>query len=120
MIIGETPSEERQRIVDIFNNDPKHKVLIMSSAGMFGLNLQSANIIVNYDLPFSLSKLEQRVGRAHRIGQKRNVMVYSLLGKGTADMAIKRILHSKARLSGELLGDIKIGMEILRDMVQYE
>ena len=120
IIIGETRSEERQKIVETFNNQPEHKILVMSSAGMYGLNLQSASTIINYDLPFSLSRLEQRVGRAHRIGQKRNVMVYTLLGKGTADMAIKKIIHSKTALSGQILGDTPVTMEDLKEMLNEE
>jgi SNF2 family DNA or RNA helicase len=117
MIIGETPDKERQTIVDKFNNISKYQILIMSSAGMYGLNLQSANIVINYDLPFSISRLEQRVGRAHRIGQKKNVMVYNLLGKGTADMAIRKIIHAKSKLSDTILSDTPITMQDLQSML---
>lgn len=116
MIIGET--SDRERIVNDFNNKKEHQILIMSSAGMYGLNLQVSDTIINYDLPFSLSKLEQRIGRAHRINQKNSVSVYSLIGKGTADMAIKRIIHTKKNLSDNLLGDVPINMKDIRDMLE--
>src|SRR3990167_1219305 len=117
MIIGEVHNEQRQAILDEFNNNPESKICILSSAGQYGLNITTASVVVNYDLPFSLSKLEQRIGRAHRIGQKRNVMVYNLLGKGTADMAIKKIIHSKTALSGQILGDTPVTMENIREML---
>ena len=119
MIIGETSNKERQRIVEEFNTNPLNKVLILSSAGMYGLNLQAmASVIINYDLPFSLSKLEQRIGRAHRIGQKKNVMIYNLIGKGTADMAIKKIIYNKQKISDTVLGDIPLTMSDIRGMLE--
>lgn len=119
MIIGDTSEKERQQVVKDFN-DGLSKILIMSSAGMYGLNLQAASVVINYDLPFSLAKLEQRIGRAHRLGQKRSVQVYNLIGRGTADMAIKAIVHSKAELSGQLLGDRPLKVEDIKQMVMYE
>ena len=117
MIVGETPDKERQEIVDKFNTDPKHKVCILSSAGQFGLNLQVADTVINYDLPFSLAKLEQRIGRAHRLNQKNKVHVFNLLGEKTADMAIQKIIHAKRELSGQLLGDLPVSMEDLKQML---
>lgn len=120
MITGNVPNEDRQPLLDKFNADPDCKICIMSSAGAYGLNITAASIIVNYDLPFSLSKLEQRIGRAHRIGQKKNVQVFNLLGKGTADMAIKSIIHGKAELAGKLLGDAPTSIEQIQEMLEYE
>ena len=71
MIIGETPDKERQKIVWKFNKENEYKILIMSSAGRWGLNLQeSASVVINYDIPFSVSKLTQRIGRVHRVAEK--------------------------------------------------
>lgn len=120
MITGDVPNEVRQPLLDRFNADPECKICIMSSAGMWGLNITAASIVVNYDLPFSLSKLEQRIGRAHRIGQKNKVQVFNLLGKGTADMAIKKIIHSKAELAGQVLGDTPVTMNDIKDMLTYD
>ena len=120
MIIGDVPNDKRQEILDSFNNDPAKKVCILSSAGQYGLNITSASIVIHYDLSLSLAKLEQRVGRAHRIGAKKNVMVYSLLGKGTADMAIKKIIHKKQSISDTVLGDKPIDMQDIQQMLTYE
>lgn len=117
-ITGSVPNEERQPLLDRFNADPECKICIMSSAGVWGLNITAASIVVNYDLPFSLSKLEQRIGRAHRYGQKNKVQVFNLLGKGTADMAIKKIIHAKAELAGQILGDTPVTMNDIKDMLQ--
>ena len=74
---------------------------------------------MNYDLPFSLAKLEQRIGRAHRYGQKNKVHVFNLIGKKTADEAIQKIVHAKRELSGQLLGDLPVSMEDIKGMLLY-
>ncbi len=105
IIIGETPTLERQESVNKFTYDPKYKLLIMSSAGAYGLNLQAASYIVNFDLPWSVSKSEQRVGRAHRVGQTEPVTIYNLLAKGTIDEYVAKVLHKKHQVSENILGD---------------
>ena len=119
MIVGETPNEQRQGLLDKFNTDSACRICVMSSAGTYGLNITSASVIINYDLPFSLAKLEQRIGRAHRYGQKNKVHVFNLLGKKTADEAIQKIIHAKRELSGQLLGDLPVSMEDIKDMLLY-
>lgn len=120
MIIGETKDEERQKVLKEFNENPEKKLCILSSAGQFGLNIQVSDTIINYDLPFSLAKFEQRIGRAHRIGQKNTVMVYNLLGVGTLDFAVKKILYKKADLSSQLLGKEPISIKEVKDLLTYE
>ena len=90
----------------------------MTSAGQFGLNVQRASIIFHYDQEWSLSKMQQREGRAHRIGQKDKVMVYNLLAKGTVDYYVKKVLHAKAELSDEVLCDTLITIDDLKIMLQ--
>lgn len=120
IIIGETPNKGRQALLDQFNTIPTHRICVMSSAGTYGLNITSASVIINYDLPFSLSKLDQRVGRAHRYGQKNKVHVFNLLGKGTADEAIQKIIHAKAKLSDDLLGNLPVSMDDIKQMLTYD
>lgn len=63
------PSVERKHaIVDYFENNAK--ILILTDAGSEGLNLQFCNTVINYDLPWNPMKIEQRIGRCHRYGQK--------------------------------------------------
>jgi SNF2 family DNA or RNA helicase len=117
MVIGETAADKREQELTRFKIDPVCRIAILSSAGAYGLNLTEASIIINYDLPFSLSKLEQRIGRAHRYGQKNKVQIFNLLGKGTADMGIKKIIHAKSELSTQLLGDIPVTMNDIKEML---
>jgi len=109
MIIGEVKSQERDEIVKKFNSDSTCQTLIMSSAGAYGLNLQAADVIVHYDLPFSIAKYEQRSARAHRMGQKNVVYEYSLVVENSVDKWIKKKLENKQDLSEMLitLTDVK-------------
>jgi len=117
-ISGET--KDRQDIVNKFNNGEENKILIMTSAGQYGLNIQRASIIFHYDQEWSLAKMLQREGRAHRIGQKETVLVYNLLAKGTLDYYVKKVLHAKAELSAQVLGDVPISMGEIKEMLTYE
>lgn len=120
IIIGETSNEERHKIIDAFNTDDEHKILVLSSAGQYGLNIQRANILFHYDQEWSLAKMVQREGRAHRIGQKKVVQVFNLLARGTMDMYVKKTLHGKAELSEGLLGNRLSTMEEIKEALMYE
>lgn len=113
-------NEEYLEIVKKFNEVEDHKVLVMTSAGQFGLNIQRASVIFHFDQEWSLAKMQQREGRAHRIGQKDTVLVYNLLAKGSIDYYVKKVLHSKAELSNKILGDTLITMGDIQDMLKYE
>ena len=105
MIIGEVDEETRFENVRKFTNENQYKVMIMSDSGTYGLNLQRASYLIHYDLPWSISKIEQREGRAHRIGQKSNLTIYKLIVQDTIDEYILKILHKKSKLSKDILGD---------------
>lgn len=105
LLIGETDKNQRQQNIIDFNNNNINKLIIMTTAGEFGVNLQRANFVIHYDLPWSISKIEQREGRAHRIGQKNNITVFNLLMSKTIDEYVLKILHKKQKLARELLGD---------------
>jgi len=106
LISGKVDNNTRQENVHKFQDDTQnHKVLVMTEAGAYGLNLQKANYIIHYDLPWSISKMEQREGRAHRIGQKQNVTIYNMLALGTVDEYVYKVLMKKQRLSENILGD---------------
>jgi SNF2 family DNA or RNA helicase len=95
-------NSKRQALLDEFNTGEK-QILIMTSAGQYGLNIQSASVIIHYDLPWSISRTLQREGRAHRKGQTENVLVYSLLGRGTIDEYISKKLLKKKDISDRIL-----------------
>ena len=104
-IQGSTKTEDRQRIVDEFNAKEGSGVLVMTEAGAYGLNIQGASYIIHFDAPWSIAKLEQREGRAHRMGQTKPVTVYNLIAKGTIDEYVASVLHRKSVNANEVLGD---------------
>lgn len=120
LIISGKVKEAYKDIVKQFNEVEKHRILILTSAGQYGLNIQRASVLFHYDQPWSLSKKEQRAGRAHRIGQQSKILEYNLLAKGSIDMYIRKVLHDKARLAGEILGDPKFTMQDLQKMLEFE
>lgn len=106
LIAGGVSQEERTANRDAFNSNNTNKVMIMTEAGAFGLNLQEkAMSVVHYDLPWSISKTEQREDRIHRIGQKGQVTVYRLLVKNTIDEYILKVLYEKQKTADLVLGD---------------
>jgi len=112
--------EEYRDVVAKFNEVEEHQLLVMTSAGQFGLNIQRASVIFHYDQEWSLAKMQQREGRAHRFGQKDTVLVYNLLAKGTVDYYVKKVLHAKAELSNQILGDRPISMNEIKEILKYE
>lgn len=118
LISGEVNAEERQRIVNDFNERPGADVLIMTSAGEFGLNLQSANYIIHYDLPYSLSAFEQRNGRAHRIGQTKPVTIYTLSARDTIDEHLQKIINRKEKLSDKILDEADLREDDVREILK--
>lgn len=105
LIHGEVSAENRQKAVEEFINDEECRVIIMTEAGAYGLNLQAASYVVHYDMPWSISKLMQREDRAHRIGQTKPVTVYNLIAKNTIDEYVAKVLHKKQKISVNILGD---------------
>ena len=79
---GKVPQKKRQELVHRFQNDETCRAIIMSNAGSTGLNLQAANTVINVDLPWNPAVLEQRIARAHRMGQQQPVQVYSARHRG--------------------------------------
>jgi SNF2 family DNA or RNA helicase len=107
LIYGDVPAEKRQQIVNLFQNEPFYKVLVMTEAGAYGLNLQAASYVIHYDSPWSVAKLMQREDRAHRIGQTKPVTVYNLIARQTIDEYVLKKLHKKQKLAVELLQDVE-------------
>lgn len=87
-------------------------ILISTEAGSQGLNLQFCNNLINYDLPWNPTKIEQRIGRIHRLGQTSNVNIYNLFTLDTIEEKILKLLYDKINLFKSVMG----GMEkILMD-----
>lgn len=110
ILTGET--QNRQEIIDKFNNDPACKIFISTDAGNAGINLPAANYVINMELPYSLGKLEQRLGRIRWHTQDRPVFFYNLLakvdGKNSIDhWVLNKIIKKQAMADKLLLTDVK-------------
>jgi hypothetical protein len=103
---GGVPAEQRPALVDRFHEDPACRVFLATDAGGVGLNLQhAAAAVVNMDLPWNPAVLEQRIGRVHRMGQKRSVQVVNFVAQGSIEEGMLQVLSfKKALFSGVLDG----------------
>lgn len=96
---GSVPQGKRQALVNRFQRDPRCALFMATNAGATGLNLQAADTVVNVDLPWNPAVLEQRIARAHRMGQKRPVHVYILVTEGTIEEGMLSTLSAKQTLA---------------------
>ena len=119
---GSVPQKKRQELVHQFQRDPACRLFLTTNAGSTGLNLQAANTVINVDLPWNPAVLEQRIARAHRMGQKNPVQVYLLVTEGTIEEKLLATLsakHDLALAALDMESDIKevaiaSGMEELK------
>lgn len=84
----------------------KAQVLIATESGSEGINLQFCNTVINYDLPWNPMKLEQRIGRVHRIGQEKPVHVYNLAVQDTIEDHILTVLYEKIDVFENVIGEL--------------
>ncbi len=92
---GKVPQTKRQALVNRFQKGDGCAVFLSTNSGSTGLNLQAANTVVNIDLPWNPAVLEQRIARAHRMGQKRSVQVYLLVTEETLEERLLGVLDAK-------------------------
>jgi SNF2 family DNA or RNA helicase len=110
MISGkETNKAIRMEVVNKFNTDPNERIILMTAAGMYGLNIFSANTIIHYDQVWSLGKQIQRNGRiaGHRQMQRadQRMLIYNLLAKGSVDEYMQKKLAGKQKISDQVMGE---------------
>jgi len=91
-------------MTDLFQN--RAQVLIATEAGGEGINLQFCNRVINYDMPWNPMRVEQRIGRVHRLGQKRDVFIYNLSTTGTIEEHILGLLYEKIDLFEMVIGEL--------------
>jgi superfamily II DNA or RNA helicase len=96
---GSVPQKKRQQLVHQFQRDPACRLFLTTNAGSTGLNLQAANTVINVDLPWNPAILEQRIARAHRMGQKSPVQVYLLVTEETIEEKLLGTLAAKHDLA---------------------
>ena len=103
-IYGGTNRDERRKIQEEFRNDPEVVVLVATDAAGEGVNLQNANLMVNYDLPWNPNRLEQRFGRIHRIGQTEVCHLWNIVANETREGEVFQKLFDKIEIEKEALG----------------
>jgi superfamily II DNA or RNA helicase len=92
---GGIPSKNRRDLITKFREDPDCKVFLSTDAGGVGLNLQSGSVVINVDIPWNPAVLEQRIGRVHRMGQKKPVRVINFVTSGSIEERILELLKFK-------------------------
>ncbi len=100
---GGIASKDREQLFENFRNDPESRVFLSTDAGGVGLNLQSASLLINLDLPWNPAVLEQRIGRIHRMGQKRKVQIINLIAQGTIEHEMLDKLKFKSSVAAGIL-----------------
>ncbi|TQM11051.1 helicase-related protein [Pseudonocardia kunmingensis] len=100
---GAVGHRERDRLQQRFL-DGDFQVLVSTDAGGEGIDLQSANVMIDWDIPWSLVRLEQRMGRLHRIGQTRPVHIYHLVAPATREGRVQEVMLENLEAAGESLG----------------
>jgi len=116
-ISGSKTADIRAALVEYFRDEAE--IMIATEAAAEGINLQFCSLLVNYDLPWNPQRIEQRIGRCHRYGQKHDVVVVNFLNrKNAADVRVFELLSQKFKLfsgvfgaSDEILGTIGSGLD---------
>lgn len=122
-ITGSKTADIRAALVDYFREEAV--ILIATEAAAEGINLQFCSFIVNYDMPWNPQRIEQRIGRCHRYGQKFDVVVLNFLNKkNAADIRVYELLNTKFKLfegvfgvSDEVLGPIESGVDFEKQIL---
>lgn len=131
-ITGSRTADTRAALVEYFReygNDgkgPDGSIMIATEAGAEGINLQFCSMVINYDLPWNPQRIEQRIGRCHRYGQKHDVVVVNFLNReNEADKRVYELLDQKFKLfdgvfgaSDEVLGAVESGVDFERRIAE--
>jgi superfamily II DNA or RNA helicase len=130
MIHGGVKREDRRKVQELFRNDKDTRVLLATDAAGEGVNLQNANLMVNYDLPWNPNRLEQRFGRIHRIGQSEVCHLWNMVASETREGDVFHKLFEKIEIERkalggrvfDVLGEVFDGVslrELLIDAIRY-
>lgn len=123
-ITGSRTADTRAALVEHFRDHAK--IMIATEAGAEGINLQFCSLVINYDLPWNPQRIEQRIGRCHRYGQKHDVVVVNFIDHSNpADQRVYELLAQKFQLfegvfgaSDEVLGTIGSGVDFERRIAE--
>ena len=109
LLTGDLKPQERWDSIKEFRENPQKKILLSSEVGAEGIDLQFCNALVNYDLPWNPMKIEQRIGRIDRIGQKeKSILIFNFVCKNTIDERIYKKLWERINVFENVLGDIEM------------
>jgi SNF2 family DNA or RNA helicase len=122
---GGLSSDERVENLRRFSEEAEPRILASTDAGQFGLNLQVADVIINYDLPWNPARLQQRIARLHRIGQPNKVLAINFVVKGTIEEYVREVLESKKELFRQVTGtgfleEEELPLDALRRMFRVD
>ena len=113
---GKVPVKKRQALIDEFTTNPECRVFLSTDAGGTGLNLQAADCVVNFELPWNPAKLNQRIGRVSRIGQKSKcINVINLIAKNSIEEKIFAGIQLKTELFDGVFNDGPDQVEFSRE-----
>lgn len=118
---GDLSQKQRAEVIKQFVEDEETRVFISTDAGALGLNLQVADYVIHFDLPYNPARVEQRIARAHRIGQRQPVNNIYFLTPKTIEMGIRRILYRKQRLFSDIFDKLETPTMLARapDAVKF-
>ncbi len=115
---GSMSIDERNEAIREFRENAD--VFISTDAGGEGLNLQFANILVNYDMPWNPMRVEQRCGRVDRIGQEKNVHIYNFLLEGTVEKRVREVIEEKLSVILDEMGIDKYSDVLDSEVAEYD
>jgi hypothetical protein len=113
---GNMSPEERVRAEHEFREETQ--IMVSTEAGGEGINLQFCWLVVNYDIPWNPNRLDQRIGRVHRYGQRYNVHIYNLVAEDTIEGRILKTLQEKLQRIKEVLGSDRV-FDVLGDTIDH-
>lgn len=115
---GSMSSAARQEAIETFRTNPEYKFFVLTDAGNYGINLQFANVLINYDSPWNPAIIEQRNGRVHRIGSTFNIVdIISFVTMGTIDEKIQATLEEKRELGDVLVERNKLERNLMNSLI---
>jgi SNF2 family DNA or RNA helicase len=122
---GQLTNDERSENLKNFTSNQHIAVLASTDAGQFGLNLQAADAVINYDLPWNPARLQQRIARIHRIGQSNKVLAVNFVVKDTIEEHVRDVLEKKKKVFKDVtVSDLTetedFGLDELKDMFGFD
>lgn len=112
---GKSVDERRQAQWDFAK--PETQILIATDAAGEGINLQFCRLLINWDIPWNPNRLEQRMGRIHRYGQKQDVLVFNMVASNTKEGQVLRRLLQKLDIIRDSLGDDRV-YDVIQDVLE--